>query len=72
MPRTLREMRVQAGLTLRALSDLSGVAAPVVSQIERGRIVAEPHEAAKIASALGLPDGSLVLRTTLVYEEPDR
>lgn len=69
-PRTLREIRKRAGLSLTALGEASGVSPAVLSQIERGRLVATTEEADRIALALKLPAGALVLRTTLIYDEP--
>jgi transcriptional regulator with XRE-family HTH domain len=70
VPHTLRELRTNRGWTLRELADRSGVLFSVISQIERGRIVATGEEAARLAAALELPAGALRLSATLVYEEP--
>lgn len=69
VPRTLRELRMARGITLRELAERSGVAAAIVSQVERGRLVATPGEAAALAVALGLEADGLVTRTMLVHEE---
>lgn len=68
IPRTLRDLRVARGLSIRALEDASGVNRAIISQIERGRLVATPEEARKLGDALSLP-GPLVTRTMLVHEE---
>lgn len=66
MLRTLRELRVEAGLSLQDLADASGVNKGTISQIERGRIVASPRELAAISSVL---DRDLEVRTLAIYEE---
>lgn len=51
--RTLRQLRLERGHSLRALAELSGVDKPTLSQIERGRLVANPQELAAIGKAIG-------------------
>lgn len=67
-PVSLGEIRLGRGLSLRELQERAGINRATLSQIERGRLVATPAEADAIALALGLPVGSLVTRTMLVYE----
>lgn len=67
-PRTLRELRTAAGITLAVLGELSGVHIATLSQIERGRVIARPEEAERIARALSLPPNALVTRSFLVQE----
>jgi transcriptional regulator with XRE-family HTH domain len=67
--RSLRELRFEAGLSLRALAEASNVHRAILSQVERGRMVATTAEADRVADALGLPRGSLHTRTVLVHEE---
>lgn len=66
-PRTLRELRVERGLTLAALSATTGIAVPTLSQIERGRRVADPDEIRSIETALGL---DLHLAVMVVHWKP--
>jgi transcriptional regulator with XRE-family HTH domain len=66
-PTTLYTLRQEAGLSIRALAALSGVDKAIISQVERGRLIALPAEADRIAAALGLPAGTLHTRMTLVY-----
>lgn len=66
---TLRERRLEQRLSLKGLSERSGIARPIISQIERGRLVATDLEAHLLGDALGLPAGALRIRTVLAYEE---
>lgn len=66
MLRTLRELRVEQGLSLRELAEASGVNKGTISQIERGRLVATRAELDAIAAILDRP---LEVRTLVVYEE---
>lgn len=63
--RTLRELRLELGLTLRQVQERTGLNKGTLSQIERGRLVASPNEALLISLALGF---QLETRTLLVYE----
>lgn len=65
-PVTLRELRHQADLSLRALADMAHLSPAVVSQIENGRLHATETELQKLSFALGLPAGALVTRTLVV------
>ena len=49
----LREVRVQAGLTLRQVSDGTGVKVPNLSLIERGLMGVTPRVAERLASFFG-------------------
>lgn len=66
--RTLRELRLELGLTLRDVQARTGLHKGALSQIERGRLVASPREARLISQALGF---QLETRTVLVYEAVD-
>lgn len=68
-PRTLRDLRLDAGLSLRQLSRVSGLNLATVSQIETGRIVATPRELAVLEYVLALEAGSLVNRSLVVHQE---
>lgn len=63
--RTLRELRLELGLTLKQVQERTGLHKGTLSQIERGRLVASPREAALISRALGF---QMETRTVLVYE----
>lgn len=66
--RTLRELRLELGLTLKQVQERTGLHKGTLSQIERGRIVASPDEARAISVALGFP---METRTVLVFEARD-
>jgi DNA-binding XRE family transcriptional regulator len=66
-PRTLRELRLAAGISLRELAETSGLQKGTLSQIERGRIVATKTEADQLATALGLDPGALENATLLIH-----
>ena len=66
--RTLRELRLELGLTLKQVQERTGLHKATLSQIERGRLVANPKEARLISQALGF---KLETRTVLVYEADD-
>lgn len=63
--RTLRELRLELGLTLKQVQERTGLHKGTLSQIERGRLVASPKEARLISQALGF---RMETRTVLVYE----
>jgi transcriptional regulator with XRE-family HTH domain len=67
--RTLRELRLDRGLRLADLEAASEVHRALISQIERGRIVATAKEADQLGRALGLSPGSLRTYTVLATEE---
>lgn len=71
VPVTLRELRIAQGAKLRELAAVAGLSPGLLSQIERGRLVATPAEADRIAHALRLPAGALVTRTMLVHERSE-
>lgn len=51
--RTLRELRLDRGWTLTHLAGLTGINKGTLSQIERGRIVADNDELYSLGLALG-------------------
>lgn len=51
--RTLRELRLEAGMTLPELAHLVSVPKGTLSNIERGRMVATDHELGALSNALG-------------------
>ena len=65
--RTLRELRLELGLTLKQVQERTGLHKATLSQIERGRLVANPREAQAISEALGF---EMETRTVLVFESP--
>lgn len=67
--RTLRELRLELGLTLKQVQERTGLHKATLSQIERGRLVASPREALLISRALGF---QMETRTVLVYEASDQ
>jgi predicted transcriptional regulator len=71
-PATLRELRLRAGLSVRDLGELAGLHKGIVSQIERGRLVATQQEADKLALALGHPAGALQTKPMLFLVEAPR
>ena len=50
--KTLRELRLDYGVTLPELADEAGISKATLSMIERGRIVATPAELALLAGVL--------------------
>ena len=58
----LRELREQQALSLRELSDLSGVNYNAIWRIEVGRTGAQPRTVRKLAAALGVKPKELLKR----------
>lgn len=52
--KTLRELRLDEGLTLPELALAAGIPKATLSMIERGRVVAMPHELEQLASVLDI------------------
>lgn len=69
VPRTLRELRVDRGWNLQTLADRAGLNVATVSQIERGKLVAEPHHLQALSDAVGL---TLQVAVMVVHWEPAR
>jgi transcriptional regulator with XRE-family HTH domain len=62
----LREERMAAGLSLRALSERTKVSNAYLSQLERGRHEPSLRVLAEITSALGVPLGELLVRADIL------
>ena len=62
----LREERMAAGLSLRALSERTKISNAYLSQLERGRHEPSLRVLAEIASALGVPLGDLLVRAGIL------
>ena len=60
MPMPLRELRVSAGLSQRALAQRAGVAANTIVGIETGGRLSHPATRKRIADALGVPVSDVV------------
>ena len=58
----LRELREQQALSLRELSELSGVNYNAIWRIEVGRTGAQPRTVRKLAAALGVEPRELLKR----------
>lgn len=50
--RTLRRLRIDAGYTLPQLADLAGIDRGTLSQLERGRMIANQRELDALGEAL--------------------
>jgi transcriptional regulator with XRE-family HTH domain len=46
------QRRIEAGVSMRELARLSGVASPILSQCERGRMIPTAEEFSKVMAAL--------------------
>jgi len=57
----LKAWREHKGLTLQALADAAGVSKPYISQIERSKRAGTAATLKKLAAALGVPVGALVV-----------
>ena len=66
-PRTLRDLRIDRGMTLARLSEKTGIGIPALSQIERGTRVADPDQIVQLETAVGL---DLHLAVMVVHWEP--
>jgi transcriptional regulator with XRE-family HTH domain len=62
----LREERMAAGLSLRALSERTKISNAYLSQLERGRHEPSLRVLTEIASALGVPLGDLLVRAGIL------
>lgn len=71
--RTLRDYRLDAGLTLKQLADAAGVSETTVTLAEEGRRVPHPPNRKKIADALAAALGVPVPVTSVVeFADGDR
>jgi len=59
LARILRQQRIMRGLTLKQLSEMSGVSSSHLGRIERGERFPSAHILRKIAEPLGLAEGEL-------------
>ncbi len=59
LPRTLRELRQQRGLTQEAVAILAGVDLSTVSLLERGLRSASPAMVVKLAKGMGIAAGRM-------------
>ena len=57
----VREFRKRAGLTIQALSGLTGVSPAVISKLERNQTAAELGTLFKLARAFGMNSGDLLM-----------
>ncbi|MBU3694022.1 MAG: helix-turn-helix transcriptional regulator [Rhodocyclaceae bacterium] len=57
----LRAWREHRGMTLQALASAAGLSKPFVSQIETGKRTGTTSTLSRLASALGVPVGALVV-----------
>lgn len=57
----VKAWREHKGLTLQALADAAGVSKPYVSQIEGGKRAGTAATLRKLATALGVPPGALLV-----------
>ena len=64
----LRQLRQDRGLTLQAISVLSGITVAEVSMLERGLIRPKPETIVKLARALGI--GAYRMRDILTPAKP--
>jgi len=67
--RTLREVREEAGVSIRDLEARSGVSRFILSNIERGRMAGTREELDAIAAALGMAAGAIEMRLLAVVPE---
>lgn len=66
--RTLRELRIEQGITMPELADRAHISRGTLSMIERGRMIATPQERERLAAALG--KRPLENRMQVIWEEP--
>lgn len=71
-PHTLRELRLQRGWSLNDLAQLCEIPKAIISQIERGRMVATAQEADRLAAVFGYPPGALQTKPMLFLIEAPR
>jgi transcriptional regulator with XRE-family HTH domain len=64
----LRALREARGLSLRDLEATTGINRAIWSQVERGRMVAEPRQVAALALALDVPIEAFRYRIVLEAE----
>lgn len=64
--RTLRDVRLKAGIGLRELEQRTGINRAIISQVERGRLITKPADLQPIADVLGVTE--IEFRTLAVCE----
>lgn len=62
---SLRDLRQQRGLSLRQLEDETGISRAVWSQVERGKLLAEPHQVAALSAVFEIPPAAWRVRFLL-------
>jgi len=67
---TIRQNRVMRGLTLQALSKMSGVSSSHLGRIERGERFPSARILRKIAKPLGLGEGNLFISAGYLSPQP--
>lgn len=63
--KSLRELRLERGLSLRRLEDLTGVNRATWSRIENGKLLPELEHIAALAAALEIPTTAWRIRFVL-------
>jgi transcriptional regulator with XRE-family HTH domain len=67
----LRELREEQHLSVRDLSDRSGVTAGVIARLERGHIEPKPGAIGQLARALGVTTENLLAEPQHLQAEPE-
>lgn len=70
LARILRQQRVMRELTLKQLSEMSGVSSSHLGRIERGERFPSAHILRKIAKPLGLAEGELLTLAGYLSPQP--
>jgi len=68
----VKAWREHKGLTLQALADAAGVSKPYVSQIEGGKRAGTAATLRKLATALGVPPGALLIERPVISRPANR
>ncbi len=68
--RIIKQQRVLSGLTLRQLSEMSGVSSSHLDRIERGERFPSAHTLRKIARPLGFSEGELFTYAGYLPSQP--
>jgi len=63
--KSLRELRLERGLSLRRLQDLTGVNRATWSRVENGELLPKPGHIAALSDALGVPYAAWQIRFVL-------
>jgi transcriptional regulator with XRE-family HTH domain len=70
MPTVLRRLRLERGLSTRALGELVGVSNVTISNLERGRSQGQPRTRASLTRAMGVPVDVLLMPDTTNEKTP--